>query len=132
VVGHVTHVDLAHVPVDQYVRKPAGRADIEGVVETHRGKQEYLRAVDEYFAAAAKLGAIEADGRVGRYEELRRRVAKKRATVDRLLSDFGPDWTVAFGSVPAPAGGHDGSGVRHSEGHRDEHERDARRRRTRA
>ena len=90
--------DLSGLPVDQHVRKPVSRTDIQAVVEACRARRRYLDALDEYFALTARLGAAEAtDTRVD--DDLRRRIAEKRAEVDEAVQDVGADWTALLGAL---------------------------------
>jgi len=98
-------VDIAELPIDTYIQKPADEADIRTVVDEYRAKRRYHAALDEYFALTAKLAAIEAhrpreelDGNE-RYVELKARVVRKRREVDELLRAETPDWTTAFESL---------------------------------
>ncbi|MEF8907398.1 MAG: response regulator [Haloarculaceae archaeon] len=87
--------DLADLPVDQHVRRPVTRADVREVLETCRARRRCLNALDEYFALTARLGAAEATG-AGVDGDLRRRVAEKRAEVDKAVRDVGTDWPALF------------------------------------
>lgn len=90
--------DLAELPVDQHIRRPVTRADVQEVVETCRARRRYLDALDGYFALTARLGAAEATG-AGVDGDLRRRVAEQRAEVNEAVRDVGADWSALFGAL---------------------------------
>jgi len=71
---------------------------VKAAVEACRARRRYLDALDEYFALTARLGAAEAtDTRVD--DDLRRRIAEKRAEVDEAVQDVGADWTALLGAL---------------------------------
>lgn len=97
-------VDLDAVPVDDYLRKPVDGTALREAVERSRDRLAYERALSDFFALTAKLGAIEADrprealADDERYRRLRWLVEEKRAAVDSALTDSPEDWATAVRS----------------------------------
>lgn len=109
-------VDEAAVPIDQYLQKPVGREPLLGVLETVRARRRYRDALDELFAVAAELAAIEADstaeelGSNDRYQKLRRRVEVAKGEVNAALDRCTADWAAAFETVSTDVSRGDGTG----------------------
>ncbi len=109
--------DLIECPVDDYLQKPVGEADVRDIVETYRAQREYLVAVDELFALMAKVATIEANHAEAEladsdeYRRLRERLAEKRAAVYDDLLEARPDWEATFRAVAREGPGNIEAGV---------------------
>ncbi|PSQ28267.1 hypothetical protein BRD09_07660 [Halobacteriales archaeon SW_10_68_16] len=109
--------DLIEYPVDDYLQKPVGEADVRDVVETYRAQCEYLAAVDELFALMAKVATIEANHDEDEleandeYVRLRVRLEEKRTEVYGDLLEAKPDWEATFRAVARDVGSTDMASV---------------------
>lgn len=101
--------DIVETPIDEYVRKPVERGELTEVLTQFQRQETYKTVLDEFFALTARLAALEtakSDAELAASEEyarLRDRVAEKRAEVDRVIDEAGPDWAVAFRTCGAAA-----------------------------
>lgn len=95
-------IDIASMPIDDYVQKPVEAGQLTAAIEQFRKQKQYHSALEDYFSLSAKLAAIEAEktpeelAGSERYERLRERVTAKRAEVDDAISATQTDWSVAF------------------------------------
>lgn len=95
-------LDLAELPVHDYVRKPVDGADLEEILEEYRARQDYEAALSEFFSITATVASLEAEHAPEtlagneRYERLKWLVDEKRFEVDRALAERDPDLTGAF------------------------------------
>lgn len=96
------NVDLAETPINQYLRKPVGTADLQDVLAEYRSRREYETVIEEFFTLTSKVAALEADHSRGElagdecYERLQLRAAEKRIELDHALRRDGQDWAAAF------------------------------------
>lgn len=100
-------LDLAAVPIDRYLQKPVGRADLTNVLQTVRARRRYRDAIDELFGLAADLAEAQA-GRTpeelagdDQYQRLRRQLETAKEQVDLALDRCTADWERVFETVSA-------------------------------
>lgn len=96
--------DIIEYPIDGYLQKPASESDIRSIIEQYRRQRKYHEALEEYFSLTSKLAAIEAQlspeqrQQNEEYEQLKERVAQKRAEVDEAIDESTTDWDFTFKS----------------------------------
>jgi len=101
--------DILEMPFDAYLTKPVEKADLEEVVERLLSLREYDRRVEEQFALAEKLAAIQAEkteeelAESEEYAALEERMAELREesadvmaemddeSLDAVFGDFGTE-----------------------------------------
>lgn len=100
-------LDLAAAPIDHYLQKPVGRADLTGVLQAVRSRRQYRDAVDELYGLAADLAAAEASRASeelagdDRHQRLQRQLETTKEQVDLALDRCTADWERVFETVSA-------------------------------
>jgi DNA-binding response OmpR family regulator len=99
--------DLATLPVDDYVRKPPGRSDLESKVERLLLRRTYCRSVQRYLTCVAKLEVIEESASSTdlaedeRYLALRSAAEELRRANDAVLGRLSRHVDTMYGRSPS-------------------------------
>lgn len=99
-------IEVASRPIDEYLRKPVDASQLRDAIERHHSYCEYEAILDELFALAADLAALETDRSRDEladdqeYVRLRDRIEEKRGEAEAALDRCDGDWRATFETFP--------------------------------
>ncbi len=105
-------VDILEMGFDDYVTKPASRADIRSTVASLVDRKQYDAYVQRYFRLLSKRAVLERElgdlSQRPQYDELRADIETVEADLGNIVDGFGPtDFDAQFHSFSSPDGAAD-------------------------